>query len=68
MTWESAAGAVAYEILWRATDAADWQNAKSVGKVIQATLPISKDNVIFAVRSVDAKGHKSIPVVPAPER
>ncbi|PYX78553.1 MAG: peptidase M28 [Acidobacteria bacterium] len=68
LTWESAAGAVAYEILWRATDAADWQNAKSVGKVIQATLPISKDNVIFAVRSVDAKGHKSIPVVPAPER
>ena len=68
LTWESAAGAVGYEILWRATDAADWQNAKSVGKVIQATLPISKDNVIFAVRSVDAKGHKSIPVVPAPER
>ena len=68
LTWESAAGAVGYEILWRATDAADWQNAKSVGKVIQATLPISKDNVIFAVRSVDAKGHMSLPVLPVPER
>ena len=34
----------------------------------EATLPISKDNVIFAVRSVDAKGHVSLPVVPEPER
>jgi hypothetical protein len=30
------------------------------------TLPISKDNVIFAVRALDGKGHVSLPVVPAP--
>jgi len=29
---------------------------------------VSKDNVIFAVQSVDEAGHKSLPVVPAPER
>ena len=31
-------------------------------------LPVSKDNVIFAVRAVDAKGHRSLAVVPVPER
>jgi len=38
------------------------------GNVTQATLPISKDNVIFAVQATDAKGHRSLPVVPVPER
>jgi hypothetical protein len=28
----------------------------------------SKDNVVFAVRSVDANGHRSIMVVPEPDR
>jgi hypothetical protein len=32
------------------------------------TLPLSKDNVIFGVRAVDAKGHKSLVVTPIPER
>jgi hypothetical protein len=31
-------------------------------------VPISKDNVIFAVRALDAKGHASLPIVPTPER
>jgi hypothetical protein len=30
------------------------------------TLPISNDNVFFAVRALDAKGHASLPVVPHP--
>jgi len=68
LIWQPVPGATGYEVLWRATDAPDWQNAKSVGNVDQATVPISKDNVIFAVRSVDGKGHKSLPAVPAPER
>ena len=37
---------------------------KSVGNVTRVTLPVSKDNVIFAVRAVDAKGHRSLAVVP----
>jgi len=31
-------------------------------------VPVSKDNVIFAVRAVDAKGHRSSAMVPLPER
>jgi hypothetical protein len=31
-------------------------------------MKLSKDNVIFAVRAVDARGHRSLPVVPLPER
>jgi hypothetical protein len=34
----------------------------------RATLKVSKDNVIFALRAVDAAGHRSLPVVPEPER
>jgi hypothetical protein len=68
LTWESSAGAKAYEILWRATNAADWEYVQTVGSGTRATLPVSKDNVIFAVRAVDAAGHRSLPVVPEPER
>ena len=32
------------------------------------TFTDSKDNVIFGVRSVDAKGHRSLIVIPEPER
>jgi Zn-dependent M28 family amino/carboxypeptidase len=60
--------AVGYEVLWRATSAPDWEHSQAVGKVTRATLPVSKDNVIFAVESVDEAGHKSQPIVPAPER
>jgi hypothetical protein len=31
-------------------------------------VPISKDNVIFGVRAVDSAGHRSLAVVPMPER
>ena len=35
----------------------EWEHVKSVGNVTRATLKISKDNVIFAVRAVDTAGH-----------
>jgi hypothetical protein len=31
---------------------------------VTVSLPISKDNVIFGVRAVDAKGHRVLVVVP----
>jgi len=70
LTWEPSPGGLAnhYEVLWRATTSPTWDNVKNVGDVRQTTLPVSKDNVIFAVRAVDAKGHRSLPIVPAPER
>jgi hypothetical protein len=61
--------AAGYEILWRATSAPDWENSKQVnGNITRTTVLLSKDNVIFAVQSVDEAGHKSMAVVPAPER
>jgi hypothetical protein len=70
LTWESPADgrAVKYEVLWRPTTAAEWENVEAVGNVTTANLKRSKDNVIFAVRSVDKRGNRSVPVLPTPER
>jgi hypothetical protein len=69
LTWEAAPGGLAteYEVLWRATTSPEWEHVQNVGQVVRATLKISKDNVIFAVRTIDKDGHRSLPVVPAPE-
>jgi hypothetical protein len=70
LVWEPPPGGLAssYLVLWRDTGAPDWEHAQALGNVTQATLPLSKDNVIFAVQAVDAKRHRSLPVVPVPER
>ncbi len=68
LTWEPSAGATAYEVVWRSTSAADWEYVQAVSSGTRATLSVSKDNVIFGVRAVDAAGHRSLPVIPGPER
>ena len=70
ITWEPSPGGLAssYEILWRATSSPDWEHVEKVGNVTRATMKLSKDNVIFAVRAVDGHGHPSLPIVPLPER
>jgi hypothetical protein len=68
ITWNPSPRASGYEVLWRETSSPDWDHLQTVGSVNRATLDISKDNVIFAVRAVDAQGHRSLPVVPSPER
>jgi len=70
LVWEASPGSAAaeYEVLWRATTSPEWEHALRVGNVLHATLPISKDNVIFAVRAVDPADHRSLPVAPLPER
>src|SRR5277367_901123 len=65
-----------YEVVWREMTAPTWQFFTSNGVDqlstpaggYSITLPISKDNVIFGIRSVDAQGHRSPAVVPIPER
>jgi hypothetical protein len=71
LRWEPPAAAAVdhYEVLWRETTAPDWQFQRLVppassSSPITVTLPVSKDNVIFGVRSVDAAGHRSLAVVP----
>jgi hypothetical protein len=65
--WESDAPAgTQYEVVWRALSAPQWERSLSVADK-KVTLPVSKDNVIFGVRSVDTAGHRSLTVVPNPQ-
>jgi hypothetical protein len=68
LKWDASPGASGYEVVWRATSAPEWDHARAVGNVTRATMKLSKDNVIFAVRAIDNQGHRSLPVVPLPER
>lgn len=68
LRWTPAAGATSYEIVWRETTAATWEYAKDVGDVTQATVPVSYDDFILGVRSVDAQGHRSVVSYPEPVR
>jgi len=68
LTWEASPGATAYEVVWRATTSPDWEHAENVGNATRATMKLSKDNVIFALQALDGAGHRSLPVVPVPER
>jgi Peptidase family M28 len=55
-----------YEVVWRPTTAPFWTHVIDVGDVTRATIDLSKDNVIFGVRSVDRSGHRSPAVLPFP--
>ena len=70
LTWESSPGGRAdgYELLWRITTSPDWEHVQALGNVTQYTSPLSKDNEIFAIRSVDKAGHRSLAVVPSPQQ
>lgn len=69
LEWGPGPGATGYEVLWRNTSDANFP-PENVTRTTATTIdmPESKDNVIFGVRSVDAKGHKSVIEVPQPER
>jgi Zn-dependent M28 family amino/carboxypeptidase len=60
--------AASYVVLWRDTTAPDWEHSQDATNQTRVTLPVSKDNVIFAVQSVDRAGHRSEPIVPVPQR
>jgi len=60
--------AAGYEVLYRDTTAPAWEHVIPAGAELQITVPQSKDNVVFAVRAYDAQGHRSLAVLPAPER
>jgi hypothetical protein len=67
--WKPAAGATGYEVLWRKTSDAAFPEENSLQTAeTKIDLADSKDNVIFGVRSIDAKGHRSLIVIPEPER
>ncbi len=68
LEWEATPRATAYEILWRRTTDAEFPDENVTRTTAtKADLNQSKDNVIFGVRSVDAKGHRSLVVISEPE-
>jgi len=66
LRWTAVPGARSYEVLWRATAAPLWEHSRIVGNVTQFTLPVSKDDFVFAVNAVDAQGRHSPAVFPVP--
>lgn len=66
LRWKGVKGAERYEIVWRPTDEPFWTHVIEVGDVEMATVGISKDNVVFGVRSVGSKGSRSPAVFPFP--
>jgi Zn-dependent M28 family amino/carboxypeptidase len=48
-----------YEIVWRSTTSAAWEHGKDVGNVVEARLPMSKDDFFFGVRAYDKDGYVS---------
>jgi hypothetical protein len=69
LKWDAPKGKApaGYYILMRETISPYWEKKFFVNDTT-ATLPYSKDNYLFAVQSVDAEGHESLPVVPKPVR
>ena len=72
LNWKAPLGASPgfyYELLWRETTAPDWQYVQIVPATqddapVTITVPISKDNVIFGVRTVDMTGHRGLVATP----
>ena len=65
LRWAAVPG-TEYQVVWRNLASADWEYGAAPAASGEATLPVSKDNVVFGVRAVDAAGHASLAVVPLP--
>jgi hypothetical protein len=55
-----------YRVVWRATTEPRWTHYEDFGRVTEATVPVSKDDVVFGVRARDREGHLSPVVFPRP--
>lgn len=67
LRWDAVEGANGYEVLWRPTTAHNWTNSTRVGRnTTEATVPLSKDNWYFAVRSLGLFREPSLPSIPRP--
>jgi Zn-dependent M28 family amino/carboxypeptidase len=69
LRWEAPKGKApaGYYVLMRETVSPFWEKKFYVTDTT-ATIGYSKDNYLFAVQSVDAYGHESLPVFPKPAR
>ncbi|MER5938379.1 M20/M25/M40 family metallo-hydrolase [Streptomyces sp. NPDC001928] len=69
LTWARGAepDLAGYEVVWRETTAPEWTHVLPVGDVTTHEVDLSKDNVFFGVRAVDAAGRRSPVAFPAPQ-
>jgi hypothetical protein len=68
LRWAAVPRAVRYEVVRRSTTDATWADVSDAGDVTTVTVPFSKDNWVFGVRSVDAQGPRSVAAYPTPVR
>ena len=68
--WEASpeSDVAGYEIVYRETTSAFWQDAIDVGNTTEGTLELSKDNWFFGVRSYDNDGYRSPAAFPIAAR
>ncbi|EEP76572.1 conserved hypothetical protein [Uncinocarpus reesii 1704] len=59
-------GVGGYEIVWRSTVAPFWTHVLDVGMAREATVDLSKDNVIFGIRARGKNGERGVAVLPFP--
>jgi hypothetical protein len=64
LSWEPAAGAAGYVVVWRDTTSPVWQERSAVIREAQVVLPVLADDRFFGVRAVDALGHESRTAIP----
>lgn len=57
-----------YEIVWRETSAAQWEEFLDVGNTTEGSVPLSKDNWFFGVQAYDKDGYRSPVSYPRPSR
>jgi hypothetical protein len=69
LTWTAPDSVAACEILWRKTTDTEWQGVRVVPKgETSVTLPLSKDDYLFAVRAVSPSGARGLPAIPVAGR
>lgn len=60
-------GLKGYRVVWRDTGSPTWQQQQDVGLVTRTTITgVSKDNVIFGVQAIGARGQASLASYPLP--
>ena len=69
LSWTVPTGAVACEVLWRKTTDVEWKGVRLLPKTeTTVTLPLSKDDYLFAVRAVSPTGARGLPAIPVAGR
>ncbi len=69
LQWTPVAGAAGYRVLWRRSEAAQWQQALDLGPQAREALlkGVSRDDWVFAVQALGAQGQTGLAVYAPPK-